>query len=72
MLGDLVHGSAALDAPWIDWVSASRQRHAEIAMTLVASNGDRHDDAREVGFEIIGDELALILCLLRQAPGSVA
>ncbi|MEP7187513.1 MAG: hypothetical protein ABI767_16910 [Rhodanobacter sp.] len=72
MLGDLVHGSAALDAPLIARVSASRQRHAKIAMTLVASNGDLHDHARGLGFEFIGDELALTLFLLRQAPGSVA
>lgn len=68
VLGDLVHGAAPLDAPWIGLVTAWRQRHAAIRMTLIAGNHDRHFDARELGFEIVGDELALPPFLLRHAP----
>lgn len=71
VLGDLVHGAAPLDAPWIGLVQAWRQRHAAIQMTLIAGNHDRHFDARELGFDIVGDELLLAPFLLRHAPGAV-
>jgi DNA ligase-associated metallophosphoesterase len=71
VLGDLVHGAAPLDAPWIGLVKAWRQHHAAIDMTLIAGNHDRHFDARLLGFEIVGDELSLPPFLLRHAPGEV-
>ncbi len=71
VLGDLVHGSAPLDAPWIGLVNAWRQRHADMAMVLIAGNHDRHFDARELGFEITGDEWALAPFLLRHEPASM-
>lgn len=71
VLGDLVHGATPLDAPWIGMVSAWRQRHAAIKMTLIAGNHDRHFDARLLGFDIVGDELALPPFLLRHAPARV-
>ena len=71
VLGDLVHGAAPLDAPWIELVSAWRQRHAAIEMILIAGNHDRHFDARELGFEIVGEELLLPPFLLRHTPGEV-
>lgn len=71
VLGDLVHGAAPLDAPWIGMVSTWRQRHAEIEMILIAGNHDRHFDARLLGFDIVGDELSLPPFLLRHAPGEV-
>ena len=72
VLGDLVHGEAPLDAPWIGLVNAWRQRHAKLAMVLIAGNHDRHFDARELGFEVAGDELALAPFLLRHAPATVS
>ena len=71
VLGDLVHGSAPLDAPWIGLACAWRERHAVIDMTLIAGNHDRHFDARLLGFEIVGDELSKPPFLLRHAPAEV-
>lgn len=71
VLGDLVHGAAPPDAPWVDLVSAWRQRHAGIAMTLIAGNHDRHFDARELGFEVIPDRLQLDRVMLRHVPGVI-
>lgn len=71
VLGDLVHGTAPVDAPWISMVAAWRQRHAAIGMSLIAGNHDRHFDARQLGFDIVGDDLARPPFLLRHAPGVV-
>jgi uncharacterized protein len=71
VLGDLVHGAAPLDAPWIRMVNAWRQRHAGIGMTLIAGNHDRRFDARELGFEVIADALRIEHIVLRHAPGVV-
>ncbi len=71
VLGDLVHGAAPLDAPWIGMVGAWRQRHAVIGMTLVAGNHDRHFDARLLGFDVVGNELSQPPFLLRHAPAVV-
>ncbi|MEO8747004.1 MAG: ligase-associated DNA damage response endonuclease PdeM [Rhodanobacter sp.] len=72
VLGDLVHGDAPRDAPWIGLVNAWRQRHASLEMTLIAGNHDRHFDARELGFDVVGDELSLPPFLLRHAPAPVS
>jgi DNA ligase-associated metallophosphoesterase len=71
VLGDLVHGAAPLDAPWIRMVSAWRQRHADIAMILIAGNHDRHFDARVLGFEVIAESLRIENIVLRHAPGII-
>jgi DNA ligase-associated metallophosphoesterase len=71
VLGDLVHGAAPLDAPWIGMVSAWRQRHAGIRMSLIAGNHDRHFDARELGFEVIAESLRIDDIVLRHAPGTI-
>ncbi|WEN13972.1 ligase-associated DNA damage response endonuclease PdeM [Rhodanobacter sp. AS-Z3] len=72
VLGDLVHGTAPRDAPWIGQVSAWRQRHADVDMRLIAGNHDRHFDTRRLGFEMVGDALAMPPFLLRHEPGAVA
>ena len=72
VLGDLVHGAAPLDSPWIGLVNEWRRRHAAVEMILIAGNHDRHFDARELGFEIVGDEIARPPFLLRHTPGLVA
>lgn len=72
VLGDLVHGAAPPNAPWIDLVNAWREQHADIAMTLIAGNHDRHFDARKLGFEIIDDALTLDRIVLRHTPDAVA
>ncbi len=69
VLGDLVHGAAPPNAPWIDLVKAWRLHHAAIGMTLIAGNHDRHFDARELGFDVVADELAMPPFLLRHVPG---
>ncbi len=71
VLGDLVHGTAPPDAPWIGQVNAWRQRHATIAMTLIAGNHDRHFDARELGFEVIAESLRIDTILLRHEPATI-
>ena len=68
VLGDLVHGDALFDAPWIGLVNAWRQQHADLAMILIAGNHDRHFDARKLGFEVIDDALRLDRIVLRHAP----
>lgn len=72
VLGDLVHGEAPPDAPWIGKVIAWREQHATVAMTLIAGNHDRHFDARKLGFEVIAGELRLDGIVLRHTPGVVA
>jgi DNA ligase-associated metallophosphoesterase len=71
VLGDLVHGAAPPDAPWIQQVKAWRQRHAAIAMTLIAGNHDRHFDARDLGFEVIPESLRIDSILLRHEPATI-
>jgi uncharacterized protein len=53
VLGDLEHGAAQADAPWIADVKAWRQMHAELDMVLVGGNHDRHFDASTLGFRIV-------------------
>lgn len=57
VLGDLVHGHAAPDTPWVDEVQRWRARHDAVAMRLVAGNHDRHFDARMLGFERVDGRL---------------
>ncbi|HEV7123580.1 MAG TPA: ligase-associated DNA damage response endonuclease PdeM [Rhodanobacter sp.] len=71
VLGDLVHGPAPLDAPWVGLVNAWRERHAAIGMILIAGNHDRHFDARELGFDVITHSLRIDGIVLRHAPGEV-
>lgn len=71
VLGDLVHGAAPRDAPWIAQVKAWRQRHAAIVMTLIAGNHDRHFDARALGFDVIAESLRIDDVVLRHEPGVI-
>lgn len=57
VLGDLVHGRARDDTPWVDDVRRWRDRHAALAMSLVAGNHDRHFDATGLGFERVDEPL---------------
>ncbi len=68
VLGDLVHGDATAQAPWLRQVGAWRRRHAGVHMTLVAGNHDRHFDARVLGFDLAGDALELPPFTLLHAP----
>lgn len=72
VLGDLVHGDATEQAPWLQQVGAWRQRHARLQMVLVAGNHDRHFDSRTLGFEVVGDEMKLAPFTLLHAPASRA
>lgn len=71
VLGDLVHGDAPADAPWIGLVRDWRARHADMAAILIAGNHDRHFDASALGFDIIEDELALGTFVLRHTPCAI-
>ena len=68
VLGDLVHGSAPPDAPWIVQTLAWRKQHAAVAMRLVEGNHDRHLDAAALGFERVPESLAMAPFILRHAP----
>lgn len=68
VLGDLVHGRSSIEAPWVAQVRGWRERHAGIAMRLVAGNHDRHFDARGLGFEVIDDDYLLAPFVLRHDP----
>ncbi|HET6431500.1 ligase-associated DNA damage response endonuclease PdeM [Dyella sp.] len=57
VLGDLVHGRAHHDTPWVADVQRWRERHAALAMSLVVGNHDRHMDAGILGFERIDEVL---------------
>ncbi len=72
VLGDLVHGSAPQDAPWIGMVRDWRRRHPDIAMQLIAGNHDRHFDARALGFDIVGEQLLMGPFALHHAPHRMA
>jgi len=54
VLGDLVHGKALADTPWVDDVRRWRELHGALQMVLVAGNHDRHFDAATLGFERVG------------------
>jgi DNA ligase-associated metallophosphoesterase len=71
VLGDLVHGAAPPDAPWIGQVNAWRLRHANVTMTLIAGNHDRHFDARDLGFDVIPESLRIDTILLRHEPAVI-
>lgn len=51
VLGDLVHGHASADTPWVRDVRHWRDSHAMLDMCLIAGNHDRHFDATTLGFE---------------------
>ena len=68
VLGDLVHGDATAQAPWLRQVGEWRRRHEREQMTLVAGNHDRHFDARALGFDLAGDALELPPFTLLHAP----
>jgi DNA ligase-associated metallophosphoesterase len=72
VLGDLVHGAAPSGAPWIASVVQWRQRHAAIAMRLVAGNHDRHFDAGALGFDVVGEALTTGPFSLHHAPCRIA
>lgn len=72
VLGDLVHGSARADTPWLADVRRWRERHASIAMTLIAGNHDRHFDSRSLGFDVIDDAMAATPFLLSHEPATHA
>lgn len=68
VLGDLVHGRASADAPWLRQVGEWRQRHAALPMTLVAGNHDRHFDARTLGFDVLHTAVTMAPFSLRHDP----
>lgn len=72
VLGDLVHGSAPPNAAWIEQVAQWRQRHAGMAMTLIAGNHDRHFDSRDLGFKVILGSLRIDDIVLRHEPAIIA
>jgi len=68
VLGDLVHGSAQPDTPWLGDVRAWRQRHARIGMQLIAGNHDRQLDTASLGFEVLPGEQTRGPFVLRHDP----
>lgn len=70
VLGDLVHGDATAQAPWLRQVDIWRRRHEPVQMTLVVGNHDRHFDARLLGFDLAGDALELPPFTLLHAPAT--
>ena len=68
VLGDLVHGRSKVDAPWVSAVKRWRERHAAIAMRLVAGNHDRHFSPQLLGFEVIENDLLIAPFVFRHAP----
>lgn len=59
ILGDLVHGAATARSAWVDEVRTWRQRHADIAMVLIAGNHDRHFDVASLGIDVKPNRLAV-------------
>lgn len=57
ILGDLVHGPSAPDAPWAEATRRWRHGWRELDVALIAGNHDRHFDARELGISVLGSEL---------------
>lgn len=72
VLGDLVHGAARADTPWLGDVRAWRARHAGIQMQLIAGNHDRHLDTASLGFEVLPGEQRRGPFVLRHDPEASA
>jgi DNA ligase-associated metallophosphoesterase len=72
VLGDLVHGSANADTPWLADVRRWRDQHAAIGMTLIAGNHDRHFDSSSLGFEVVTEAMAAGPFLLSHEPATRA
>jgi uncharacterized protein len=68
VLGDLVHGSARTDTPWLGDVRAWRARHARVHMQLIAGNHDRHFNTASLGFEVLPGEQRRGPFVLRHHP----
>jgi DNA ligase-associated metallophosphoesterase len=58
VLGDLVHGAATARSAWVQRVRDWRQRHASIAVELVAGNHDRHFDVASLGIDVRPGQVA--------------
>lgn len=71
VLGDLVHGRADEQTPWVQDVRRWRIRHDAIEMSLVAGNHDRHFDATVLGFDDAGESLCEGPFALRHHPGEM-
>jgi uncharacterized protein len=72
VLGDLVHGSAPADTPWLADVRAWRERHARVDMHLIAGNHDRHFDTASLGFSVLPGEQRRGPFVLRHDPEASA
>jgi DNA ligase-associated metallophosphoesterase len=53
VLGDLVHGRTAPDAPWIGRVARWRAQRPGLDCVVVRGNHDRHFDPSRLGFEVV-------------------
>lgn len=68
VLGDLVHGAATERSAWVERVRQWRQAQADIAVTLVAGNHDRHFDVRSLGIDVRPDRLLVPPFVLAHHP----
>ncbi len=59
MLGDIVHGSTATDAPWRRAWAEFAAAHGQLAITAIIGNHDRHDRiAMAASAEVTGELVA--------------
>jgi DNA ligase-associated metallophosphoesterase len=68
ILGDLVHGAATGRSAWVERVRAWRRSHAELEVTLVAGNHDRHFDVASLGIDVVPDRLDVAPFVLSHHP----
>jgi uncharacterized protein len=68
VLGDLVHGTATERSAWVERVRAWRQSHADVEVTLIAGNHDRHFDVRSLGIDVVPDRLDVAPFVLSHHP----
>ena len=68
VLGDLVHGAATERSAWVERVRAWRQRHADLAIELIAGNHDRHFDVASLGIEVRPGQVAAPPFVLAHHP----
>jgi uncharacterized protein len=68
VLGDLVHGVATVRSDWVDRVRAWRHSHADVEVTLIAGNHDRHFDVSSLGIDVVPDRLDIAPFVLSHHP----
>jgi len=72
VLGDLIHGAATERSAWVARVRDWRRSHADVDVTLIAGNHDRHFDVASLGIDVVPDRLDVAPFVLSHHPHAQA